>query len=117
MNRLFAGTPFDMPPRCERCGELESDCGCPSAPPATLPRTAPEKQTARLSVEKRKKGKRVTVIRGLPAEGNDLSALLGRLKNACGAGGAIQEDWLEIQGEHLERVRQVLAEIGYRVKG
>lgn len=77
----------------------------------------PEKQTARLAVEKRKKGKIVTVVSGLAAADNDLPELLTRLKTACGAGGTLQEDSLEIQGEHLERLRNLLAEIGYRVKG
>jgi translation initiation factor 1 len=78
--------------------------------------TPPEKQTARLAVEKRKKGKIVTVVRGLAAEENDLPALLGRLKAACGAGGTVKDDLLEIQGDHLERVRGLLAGIGYRVR-
>ena len=70
--RLFEGTQWDRPPRCDECGELEEDCVCP--PPAKE-LTPPEKQTARLAVEKRKKGKVVTVVRGLPAEENDLPKL------------------------------------------
>jgi len=112
--RLFAGTPFDRPPRCERCGELEENCRCPPPPPE---RTPPGKQTAHLAVEKRKKGKVVTVVRGLSAAGNDLPALLTELKNACGAGGSVQDDELEIQGSHVERIRQLLTELGYKVKG
>jgi translation initiation factor 1 len=102
--RLFAGTPFDRPPKCDRCGALESDCKCPAG------------QVARLAVEKRKKGKFVTVIRGLPAARNDLPALLSRLKSHCGAGGAIQEDRLEIQGQHVARISALLSELGYVVK-
>ncbi len=114
MGRLFAGTEFYQPAKCERCGELEEDCQCPPAP---TPRIPPEQQTAKLSVEKRKKGKVVTVVRGLPAEGNDLQELLSTLKTACGAGGALKEDSLEIQGKHLERIRESLVKIGYQVKG
>ena len=112
--RLFEGTEFDRPPRCERCGELEADCSCPPEPP---PLTPPEKQTARIAVEKRKKGKVVTVIRGLPAEGNDLPSLMTKLKSDCGAGGAIKEESIEIQGRQLDRVREALQQIGYRVQG
>ena len=112
--RLFEGTKWDRPPRCERCGELEESCTCP--PPSKV-LTAPEKQTARLNVEKRKKGKVVTVVRGLPAEENDLPTLLGQLKTACGAGGTVKDDLLEIQGNHLARVRDLLAGLGYRVQG
>ncbi|MCA9154613.1 MAG: translation initiation factor [Pirellulaceae bacterium] len=111
--RLFAGTQWDQPPRCERCGELEEVCQCPP-PPA--PRIPPEKQTARIAVEKRKKGKLVTVVRGLPAEGNDLPELLTKLKNHCGAGGTLKDEELEIQGDQLERVRGCLTQIGFRVK-
>ncbi|QDV70461.1 translation initiation factor Sui1 [Rosistilla carotiformis] len=67
--------------------------------------------------EKRKRGKVVTLVKGLPAEGNDLPALLTQLKSRCGAGGTIKDDQLELQGDHLETVRRVLAEIGYRIKG
>ena len=112
--RLFAGTPFDRPPRCERCGKLEEDCTCPPEPP---PRIPPQQQTARLSIEKRKKGKLVTLVQGLPSEGNDLPSLLSQLKAACGAGGALKEGALEIQGNQLGRLRKALREIGYRVKG
>jgi translation initiation factor 1 len=112
--RLFAGTELDRPPRCEHCGELDEDCKCPPEPPQSL---APDKQTARLSKEKRKKGKVVTVIRGLPTEGNDLPSLLKQLKSNCGAGGALQEDSIEIQGDQLDRVREELKKIGYKVKG
>lgn len=113
MTRLFAGTPLDRPPRCERCNELEQDCICPPTPP---PRLDPAKQTARIVVEQRKKGKVVTVVRGLSPEGNDLHELLKQLKSACGAGGTLKDGELEIQGMHLERIRELLTTIGYRVK-
>jgi len=115
--RLFEGTQWDRPPTCERCGEILADCDCPPPPPPERKLTPPEKQTARLATEKRKKGKMVTVIRGLNAAGNDLPELLARLKTACGAGGTVKDDVIEIQGKHIERVRDLLAQIGYRVKG
>ena len=111
--RLFAGTVFDRPPKCERCGAVESECQCKPLPRAWI---APAKQTIRLVVEKRRKGKVVTVVRGLSAEANDLPALLSRLKSQCGAGGTIHEDGLEIQGDHIERMGALLKELGYIVK-
>ena len=109
--RLFEGTPFDRPPRCERCEELEEDCKCPPGPKHRKP---PEKQTAKLAVEKRKRGKSVTVVRGLAD--SDLPWLLKELKSACGAGGAVKEGVLEIQGNQVERLREQLLKMGYRVK-
>lgn len=117
MSHLFAGTPFDRPPHCERCERPETDCQCEPLPdPEPELRPAGE-QTARLAVEKRRRGKQVTVIRGLAAQDNDLPSLLTRLKTVCGAGGTLQEESIEIQGRHLDRVRTELQAIGYRVKG
>ncbi|REJ80259.1 MAG: translation initiation factor [Planctomycetota bacterium] len=111
--RLFAGTEFDRPPRCKRCGEPEEECACPPDEPTFLP---PEKQTAKLTIEKRKKGKQVTVVRGLSATESDFPALLRRLQAACGAGGSIAENVIEIQGRQVDRVRAILEQIGYRVR-
>jgi translation initiation factor 1 len=111
--RLFEGTSFDRPPRCEKCGQLETDCTCQPEPP---PRTPPEEQTAIIALEKRKKGKQMTVVRGLTRSGNDLTALLTQLKSTCGAGGTLDGETLEIQGDHRTKVGEILRKIGYRVK-
>lgn len=111
--RLFEGTPFDRPPRCEECGQLEAECCCPPPPPYRIP---PGDQTARISIEKRKKGKQVTVVRGLPAEGNDLLGLLTQLKNKCGAGGTVKGDEIEIQGTQRQRIEDILRQLGFKIK-
>ena len=111
--RLFAGTPWDQPPHCNRCGALTADCTCPPLP---APRIPPAAQTARVSIEKRKKGRVVTLISGLAAAGNDLPALLSQLKSECGAGGTLHEDCLEIQGDQRERICVRLSQLGYRVR-
>jgi len=79
-------------------------------------RIPPGEQTARVSIEKRKKGKTVTVIQGLPTDGNDLPELLTKLKNACGAGGTLKDEGIEIQGKQSERVKEVLLQLGFNVK-
>ena len=58
----------------------------------------------------------MTVIRGLTEADNDLPALLTQLKKSCGAGGTIDGDLIEIQGDQIERVQQVLRELGYQVR-
>jgi translation initiation factor 1 len=75
----------------------------------------PGKQTARLVVERRKGRRSVTVVRGLKPQDNDLPALLTRLKAACGAGGTIKDDVIEIQGDQLEAIRALLGALGYRI--
>lgn len=113
MTRLFAGTPFDQPPRCDRCNQLEDQCQCaPLERPAE--RIPPDNQTARITVEKRKRGKWVTAVRGLAAD--DLPELLAQLKSTCGAGGTIKGETVEVQGRHQDRVADYLRDNGYRVK-
>lgn len=115
VTRLFAGTPWDRPPTCERCGKPESECSCP--PPVAEPRRLPpEIQTARLAVEKRPKGKVVTVVGSLDPEGNDLAALAARLKSACGTGGTLKDGRIELQGDHLKAVQSALEGLGYKTK-
>jgi len=113
VGRLFAGTPFDRPPTCERCGQPESACTCP--PPVVEPtRIPPGDQTARLKVEKRPKGKVVTIVSGLDPLGNDLAELAAKLKGRCGAGGTVKEGAIEIQGDHLAAAEAALKGIGYK---
>ncbi|EAQ80093.1 translation initiation factor [Blastopirellula marina] len=134
MSRLFAGTPFDIPPQCDDCGELLPQCKCTPAEKAASEarrqqaadrqqreagRLPPENQIAVLSVQKRKGGRKATVITGLTDVANDLPALLKQLQADCGSGGTVKakEDLLEIQGDHADRVRKSLSALGYRVKG
>jgi len=112
MTRLFAGTPFDIPPRCDRCGELEESCQCEPAGPERLP---PEKQTAKVRVDRRKHKRMVTVVWGLDPVACDLAELLSTLKAACGSGGSLQDDEIELQGDHLTRVKENLRKLGYKV--
>jgi translation initiation factor 1 len=112
---LFAGTPWDRPPTCDRCGRLESECSCEPLIPE-VKRIPPEEQTARLTTERRAKGKLVTVITGLIADGNDLNDLATRLKNACGAGGTVKDGQIELQGDHLRAAERGLQALGYKIK-
>jgi len=126
MTRLFAGTPFDIPPRCDLCGELTSDCQCTDADKKAAEearqreaaRRPPSEQTARVTLERRKGGRVVTAVTGLTAAANDLPSLLAELQTACGTGGTTKpkEDRIELQGDHAETVRQKLQAIGFRVK-
>ena len=59
-------------------------------------------------------GKVVTVIHGLPAKNLDERA--SDLKRLCGAGGAVKEGAVEIQGDHRERIGDHLRGLGYTVK-
>jgi translation initiation factor 1 len=116
MSRLFAGTQFDIPPTCDRCGKLQEECRCEPLPeerPGLLP---PEKQTAKVRVDRRKHKRLATVVWGLSPDESDLPDLLSKLKSACGSGGSLQEDQIELQGDHQQRVQEQLRRIGYQVR-
>ena len=61
-------------------------------------------------------GKGVSVISGLPLAAADLEALASRLKRLCGAGGAVRDRVIEIQGEHRDRLVAELRRLGYDAK-
>jgi translation initiation factor 1 len=101
---------------CPGCGWPADDCRC-SKNLASAVEAVPEKPTAKLRVENRASGRHVTIVDGLPRNPEWLEALCKELKKACGAGGAAAEDSLEIQGDHRERLRELLARKGMTVKG
>jgi translation initiation factor 1 len=61
-------------------------------------------------------GKGVSVIRGLPLDAPGLAELATRLKKQCGAGGAVKNGVIEIQGDHRERLVSELLRLGYPAK-
>jgi translation initiation factor 1 len=56
-------------------------------------------------------------VYGLPQNGDFLKELSQELKRACGTGGTVVDDGVELQGDVRPRVRDVLAKRGYVVKG
>ena len=79
--------------------------------------TAPDDGVVRVFRERAgRNGKVVTVVRGLPGQGPTLTALAGDLKRMCGAGGTLKERFIEIQGDHRDRVTEYLRERGYVAK-
>ena len=89
----------------------------PAARPAKRAVQAPNDGVVRLFRERGGRGgKVVTVIRGLPQRGTALDTLAGELKRFCGAGGAIKDGAIEVQGDHRERLAERLRALGYSVK-
>jgi translation initiation factor 1 len=61
-------------------------------------------------------GKGVCVIQGLPLGLSELEELATRLKRLCGAGGAVKDGVIEIQGDHRDRLVAELRKLGYDAK-
>ena len=78
----------------------------------------PARIVAKLRMEKKGRGgKTVTVVYGLPQNAEFLKELSQELKRACGTGGTVVDDGVELQGDVRPRVRDALAKRGYVVKG
>jgi translation initiation factor 1 len=102
--------------KCPVCGWPQRSCQCSSRKDRDEP--LPTRIVAKLRVEKKGRGgKTVTVVYGLPENDVFLKALSQQLKRACGSGGTVVEGGVELQGDVRDRVRQVLAQAGYLVKG
>lgn len=65
---------------------------------------------------KGRKGKGVTLVKGLALNTEDLQLLGKTLKQHCGSGGAIKNGNIEIQGDHREKVQKYLLERGITAK-
>jgi translation initiation factor 1 len=80
--------------------------------------SVPDRVIAKLRIEKSgRAGKVVTVVYDLPRNDAFLKALASELKKACGAGGAVVDNTVEIQGDLRDRVRGLLQKKGWTVKG
>ncbi len=99
---------------CPRCGWPADNCQCSREREESVP----TRVVAKLRIEKAGRGgKTVTVVDGLPRNPTFLKDLAQELKRACGTGGAVREEAVEVQGDQRERVRQFLAGKGFVVKG
>jgi translation initiation factor 1 len=73
-----------------------------------------EKQLLRISLDKRnRKGKAVTLIIGFVGSDADLQSLGKLLKTKCGVGGSEKEGEIIVQGDHRQKVLEILQKEGY----
>ena len=85
----------------------------PDDPLADLDRAT---QELTIRTDERRYGKQMVIIDGFDAD-TDVGSLASELKSALGTGGTVKEGHIELQGDHAERVRELLVERGYTIKG
>ena len=82
-----------------------------------VPDLPPQEQNLRIQATRSgRKGKTVTVITGFQHKPETLSKLLKQLKAKCGSGGTVKDNSLEIQGEHKQKLLELLTKSGYKAK-
>ena len=77
---------------------------------------APEKQNLKIWLDRLKGGRVATVVRGFVGSEADLSQLGKELKRSCGVGGTAKDGEIIIQGDHRDRVLELLTKAGYKCK-
>lgn len=97
---------------CPDCQQPRNQCQCKSQ------ETIPEGDgIVRISREtKGRKGKGVTLIRGIALADKELKALAKKLKAKCGTGGTVKDGVIEIQGDQRDLLVAELSQQGYTVK-
>ena len=92
---------------CPKCGLPKELCICEEV--------AKEQQRISVKVSKRRYGKEVTVVDGLDPYEIDLEDLSKFLKGRLACGGTVKENSIELQGNHRDRVKELLTTRGYRI--
>lgn len=92
---------------CKVCGLPKELCVCE--------KIAREGKEIKISTEKRRYGKIVTVISGLDSS-IDIGMLATELKRCCACGGTIKKNTIELQGDHKEKAKKKLEEMGFSVE-
>ena len=108
-SRLVYST--DQGKMCPGCARPVAECECKrKAAPAGDGVVRVSRET------KGRKGKGVTLVTGLALDADALATLAQQLKAKCGAGGAVKDGVIEIQGDHRDRLVKELIKQGHPAK-
>lgn len=90
---------------CPVCGLPKDICVCEEV--------AKEQQIITIRVEKRRYGKEVTIVEGLDGNQINLDELIKFLKSKLACGGTIKNGVIELQGNHVQKVKELLIKKGF----
>ena len=88
---------------CPTCGLPNELCVCESI--------AKETQKITIKIIKKKYGKKYSVIEGFDEKEIDLDALCKKLKAKFACGGTSKKNFIELQGDHKQKVKSFLVEV------
>jgi len=88
---------------CPKCGLPIQACVCE--------KIAKNSQNIKVSVEKKRYGKYVTIVTGL--DGVNVKETTKELKNVLACGGTYKNNEIELQGDHRKKIKDVLIKLGF----
>ena len=89
---------------CPKCGLPKQACVCEQI--------AKGSQRIQVATDKKRYGKIVTIVSGFD-NGVDVKKIAKALKNELACGGTFKDNIIELQGDHLRKIRLILVELGF----
>ena len=90
---------------CQICGLVEELCVCETI--------AKESQKILVYIERKKFNKNYTIVEGIDEREIGLKDLAKKLKSELACGGTIKDGKIELQGEHKQKVKNILVKYGF----
>lgn len=81
-----------------------------------LQKTIPQKEHQLVFTYEKRKGKPVTLVGRFYCDENTQKEVLKVLKKKLACGGAINEEWLELQGDVKEKIKTILEPLGWKFR-
>lgn len=72
-----------------------------------------ESQAITVFIERRKFGKKYTIVSGIDTKDIDLVDIAKKLKNKLACGGSAKKGQIELQGDHKPKMRKALESLGF----
>ena len=89
---------------CPKCGLPKQACVCEGIVKGS--------QKIKVTTDKKRYGKLVTIVSGFD-RGIDIKKLTKTLKNELACGGTCKDGVIELQGDHLKKIKSILVLDGF----
>ncbi len=89
---------------CPKCGLPQQACVCEQIVKSS--------QKIKVTTEKKRYGKIVTMVTGFES-GIDIKKIAKALKNELACGGTYKDKIIELQGDHIKKIKPMLVKLGF----